>query len=487
MRRSSVVDAKQKVVIVGGGITGLAAAYYLQKHAREHQLPLEVKLIEASHRLGGKIQTYVKDGYVIERGPDSFLERKQSAARLAKEVGLGDKLVNNGTGKSYVLVKGRLHSMPGGSIMGIPTEIAPFITTGLFSWPGKFRAAADFFMPKSPAGKDQTLGEFFRRRLGDEVVENLIEPLLSGIYAGDIDNLSLMSTFPQFYQVEQKYGSLILGMKKATPPKKPARGETDKKKGMFLSFSTGLQSFVDAIESKLEVGSVLKGTRVDSIIKDEDAYAINLTSGETLYADSVLVSSQHGAAVQMFSQYDHIFEGFKNMPSTSVATVAMAFPKEAIKKDIDGTGFVVSRNSDYTITACTWTHKKWLHSAPEGKALLRCYVGRAGDEAVVDLPDDEINKIVLDDLRKTMNITAEPEFSIITRWNNAMPQYTVGHKQRIEKLKKDLEDELPGIFVAGGSYEGLGLPDCIDQGEAAVQKIIEHLGHKAAEKTPIHS
>jgi protoporphyrinogen/coproporphyrinogen III oxidase len=469
----------KKAVIVGGGITGLAAAYYLQKYARESQLPLEVKLVEASHRVGGKMQTFVKDGFVIERGPDSFLERKESAGRLAREVGLGEKLVNNSTGKSYVLVKDKLHPMPGGSVMGIPTQIGPFVTTGLFSWPGKFRAAGDFFMPPSKVKGDQSLGEFFRRRLGDEVVENLIEPLLSGIYAGNIDNMSLLSTFPQFYQVEQKYGSLILGTKKTTPApkKKPAVGQ-DKKKGMFLTVTSGLQSFVDAIEAKLEPGSVLKGVRVDKVSKQDGAYRLRLSNGETLEADSILVSAPHEAALHMFADHEHIFDPFRDIPSTSVATVAMAFPETAIKQDIDGTGFVVSRNSDYTITACTWTHKKWPHTTPEGKALLRLYVGRPGDEAVVDLPDDEIIKIALEDLNKTMDIKAQPEFAVVSRWKEAMPQYTVGHKERVAKLKNDLANELPGVFVGGSSYEGVGLPDCIDQGESAVEKIMSYLNLK---------
>ncbi|WP_174730638.1 protoporphyrinogen oxidase [Mesobacillus harenae] len=471
-----MVDEKQKVVIVGGGITGLAAAYYLQKHARDNQLPLEVRLIEASHRLGGKMQTVVKDGFVIERGPDSFLERKESAARLAKEVGLGDKLVNNGTGKSYVLVKDRLHPMPGGSVMGIPTEIRPFISTALFSWPGKFRAAADFVMPPSKEENDQSLGSFFRRRLGDEVVENLIEPLLSGIYAGDIDNLSLMATFPQFFEVEQKHGSLIRGMKKGTPvQKKPVKAGTSQRKGIFLTVTTGLQSFVEAIEAKLEPGTVLKGVRVDRVAKEEAGYKLRLSDGTFDKADAILVSAPHESALNMFSDNENIFEEFINMPSTSVATVALAFPEEAVKQDIDGTGFVVSRNSDYSITACTWVHKKWPHSTPKGKVLLRCYVGRAGDEAVVDLSDEEIIKTVMDDLKKTMDISAEPEFSVISRWKDSMPQYTVGHKDRVDRLKKSLKQELPGVFVGGSSFEGLGLPDCIDQGEAAVEAILTYL------------
>lgn len=454
-------------------MTGLTAAYYLQKIAHEQQLSLDVKLIEASHRLGGKMQTYVNHGYVIERGPDAIIERKQSAARLAKEVGMADKLVHNTAGKSYILVKDRLYSMPGGAIMGIPTEIGPFVTTGLFSWAGKMRAAADFVLPRSTPKQDQSLGEFFRHRLGDEVVENLIEPLLSGIYAGDLDNMSLMSTFPQFYEAEQKYRSLVVGMKKMAPPRSKQQ-QTAKKKGAFLAFTGGLQSFVNAIEAKLELGSVLKGYRVQTISKKENGYDMILSDGDVIYADSVIMAVPHQVVQTMLPEYE-FFKPFKQVPSTSVATVALAFPKEAIEKDIDGTGFVVSRNGDYTITACTWLHKKWPHSTPAGKVLLRCYIGRPGDETVVDLSDDEIVKIVLADLSKTMNINMEPELAVISRWKQAMPQYTVGHKERIEKATNGLLEQLPGIFIAGSSFNGLGLPDCVDQGEEAVAKVLRFL------------
>lgn len=467
-------EVNKKVVILGGGITGLTTAFYLQKKAREKQLPIEVILIEATNRLGGKLQTVVKDGFVIERGPDSFLARKKSAARLAKEVGIEDLLVSNTAGKSFILAHDRLHPMPGGSIMGIPTQITPFITTQLFSFAGKMRAALDFVLPKSEPVQDQSLGLFFRRRLGNEVVENLIEPLLSGIYAGDIDQMSLMSTFPQFYEVEQKYRSLVLGMKKGTPAPQKSTGANEKKTGAFLTPRTGLHSFVEAIEAKLEPQSVIKGQRVHHVWKTSDGYHIKLNSGEVLDADCVVSALPHYTLKGIFSDHK-FFEAFDEMPATSVANVALAFSKEAIKKDIDGTGFVVARNNDYTMTACTWLHKKWPHSCPEDKALLRCFVGRAGDETVVDLSDDQIVKNILEDMNKTMNITMEPEFAIISRWKNAMPQYTVGHKQRVHFVQENVEKELPGVFLAGSSFEGLGVPDCIDQGEAAVKKVLKYL------------
>ncbi|MEH7255268.1 protoporphyrinogen oxidase [Neobacillus niacini] len=472
-----MTEEKQVVAIIGGGIAGLTAAFYLQKLIIEKKLPIEIKLIEASHRLGGKMQTVMKDGFTIERGPDSFLARKTSMIKLAKEVGMEDQLVSNSTGKSYVLVKDKLYSMPGGSIMGIPTEIGPFITTGLFSIPGKIRAAADFVLPKSAGNVDQSLGEFFRRRLGNEVVENLIEPLLSGIYAGDIDKMSLMSTFPQFYQVEQKYRSLILGMKKNAPAKPKNEEPAEKKKGAFLTFKSGLQSFAEAIEGKLDPKSVLKGHRVGKITKTNKQYELNLNNGETLIADCVVAATPHKITQTMFSDY-WFFDPFKSVPSTSVATVALAFPEEAIKTDIDGTGFVVSRNGDYSITACTWTHKKWAHSTPKGKVLLRCYVGRAGDETIVDLSDDRIINIVLDDLRRTMDIGMQPEFAVVSRWKDSMPQYTVGHKQRLETINSNIKSELPGVFLASASFGGVGLPDCIDQGVEAVKGVLNYLNVK---------
>jgi protoporphyrinogen/coproporphyrinogen III oxidase len=286
-----------------------------------------------------------------------------------------------------------------------------------------------------------------------------------------------MSTFPQFYEVEQKYRSLILGMKKNTPSKPKTQQPDEKKKGAFLTFKSGLQSFAEGIEAKLDPNSILKGHRVDKITKTNAQYKLYLNNGETLTADCIIAATPHKITQSMFSDY-RFFDPFKSVPSTSVATVALAFPEEAIKNDIDGTGFVVSRNGDYSITACTWTHKKWAHSTPKGKVLLRCYVGRAGDETIVDLSDDRIIQIVLDDLSRTMDIGMQPEFAVVSRWKDSMPQYTVGHKQRLETIRKHIKSELPGVFLASASFGGVGLPDCIDQGEEAVKGVLEYLNVK---------
>ncbi|MFD1037684.1 protoporphyrinogen oxidase [Virgibacillus byunsanensis] len=461
----------KKIVIVGGGITGLSAAFYLQKEIKEKQLDYEVKLVEAGDRLGGKIQTKRKDGFTIEQGPDSFLARKKPAVKLIEELGMSDQLVRNGTGQSYILVDNKLHKMPSGAFMGIPTRVRPFLFSGIFSPKGKLRAGFDFILPKGKEVSDQSLGVFFRHRFGNELVENLIEPLLSGIYAGDIDDMSLMATFPNFYHVEQEHRSLIKGLQKTMPKPKKSTG---KKPGMFYSLTNGLESIVEQIENQLDEGIVSLNTAVDHIEKKEHGYHLLLSNGEAYKADAVIMATPHYTLSKMFSQYD-FFDTFKDVPATSVANVAMAFDKSAITKDIDGTGFVVSRNSDFRITACTWTHKKWPASTPNGKALLRCYIGRPSDQSVVDLSDEEIKEIVLTDLNKTMNITQAPEFSVITRWKNAMPQYTVGHKERIKKVRNEANKQIPGVFLTGSSYEGIGVPDCIDQGEKAVLDVLEFL------------
>lgn len=465
---------KKRVIIVGGGITGLSTAYYLQKQAREKSLPIQVKLIEASNRLGGVISTEKRDGFVIERGPDSIIARKKSALRLIEEVGLQDKIISNTAGKSYIFARGKLHTMPEGSFMGIPTKVTPFAKSGLFSPIGKLRAAGDFILPKGEPKSDQSLGAFFRRRLGNEVVDNLIEPLLSGIYAGDIDELSLMALFPNFYEMEQEHRSLVLGLNRTMPKPAKASKQAASKKGMFISLSTGLEELITEVEKRLEAGTVLKGMAVEKVAKAENGYMVTLADGNVEQADSVVIATEHFHAQRMLADYSFM-DVFKEMPSNSVANVAMAFPKSVIEKDIDGTGFLVSRNSDFRITACTWTHKKWPGTTPEDMALLRCYVGKPDDQEIVEMSDEEIINIALSDLNKTMNITAKPLFHIVTRWKKAMPQYTVGHLERMGKVKASLSAELPGVYLAGGSFDGVGIPGCIDQAENAVEKVIGYL------------
>ncbi|PYZ94125.1 protoporphyrinogen oxidase [Salipaludibacillus keqinensis] len=466
---------KQRIAVIGGGMTGISAAFYLQEEIKAQRIDAEYVLYEANDRLGGRIQTDYTDGFIIEQGPDSFLARKTSMTELAKDIGMADELVDNASG-AFILHQNKLFPMPEGAVMGIPTQWLPFIKTGLFSPKGKARAAFDLVLPKTTEeGVDLSLGHFFRNRLGNEVVDHLIEPLLSGIYAGNIDRLSLQATFPQFQQMEAKYRSLILGMKTSMAKNQGGQASSKepkgKKKGMFLTFQGGLQTMVDRVEEKLDDDSVKKNMALIKIEKESERYRLFFEDGSEDLVDRVLLTTPHQHASSVF-QSETFMKPIKEIPATSVATVALAYPKEAIKKDIDGTGFVVSKKTNYSITACTWTHKKWKHSAPEGYALLRAYIGKAGDDKIVGEPDEVILDKVKQDLDHIMKIDGDPLFYRIKRWKESMPQYEVGHLERLKVVRQNLASKYPGVRLVGASYNGIGLPDCIDQAKTAVKELV---------------
>lgn len=465
-----MAEQTHKVIIVGGGITGLSAAYYLQKQAIEQGLDIEITLVEAAHRLGGKIQTLHKDGFVIERGPDSFVSRKNSIQQLAKELGIEDQLVQSAPGKTYVAVENQLYSIPAGTVMGVPTNFGSFLTSGITSWFGKARALGDFTLPISTTLEDQPLGKFLRRRFGNELVENLIEPLFSGVFAGDIDRLSLKATFPELLETEQQHRSLMRGLKKNQVS--DYRAFNTEKKGMFQTFTGGLETLVLTLEKELENCSILKGVKVEKLEQHNSQAKLQLNNGSTITADGVILALPHSALPTLFDPLG-LLKGLKDMPSTSIATVSIAFPEGAVAPDKDIMGFVVARNSDFTITACSAAHLKWPSLIPPGKIVYRSFIGRVGDEAVVELSDKEIVKAVLEDLHKLLDIQAEPEFTVVSRMKEAMPQYVVGHEERIALAKKELREVLPMVQIAGGSFEGFGLPACVDQGKAAASQLIE--------------
>src|SRR5690625_2986294 len=308
------MNEAKKIVIVGGGITGLSAAYYLQKEIKEKHLPYEVKLVEAGDRLGGKINTIKKDGFTIERGPDSFLERKKPAGKLAEELGMTDQLVRNGTGQAYILVHNKLYKMPKGSYMGIPTQLRPFLFSDIYSAKGKLRSGMDLIRSRSKTQKDQSLGTFLRGRFGNELVDSLLEPLIAGVYSSDIDQMSLQATFPNFYELEQKHGSLIKGLRASMPER---RRNTGKKAGQFLAFKNGFASIVEALEKRLNEDQVITMNQtVDHVEKKDHGYHLLLSNGEVYKADAVIMATPHNALPKIFSQYD-MFKKFLEIPMSS--------------------------------------------------------------------------------------------------------------------------------------------------------------------------
>ncbi|KEO85129.1 protoporphyrinogen oxidase [Tumebacillus flagellatus] len=484
---------EKRVIVVGGGITGLATAYYIDTKARAAGKSVKVTLFEADDKLGGKVQTERIDGFTMERGPDSFLARKVAALNLIRELGIDDELVgqNPSSRKTYILHRKKLHRIPAGMNVGVPTQFVPFATTGLLSWRGKIRAGLDLVKPKAEVKGDQSIGLFLERRLGKEVVDYLAEPLLAGIYAGDLRNLSLRSTFPHLEGLEQKYGSLIKGMlaqaaqakaEQKTPPN-PELGARPIPNSVFLSFRSGLYRLIERLEYVLEQNGVeiRTGVAVRKVEKAEGEnaapYSVTVETGETLSADAVVLTAPTYDCARVLPEQFKQKAYLTQLPYVSVANVVMAFGKGAVDPDlVDGSaGFVVPRKEGRTITACTLTSNKWLHTAEKGKTLMRFYVGRAGDEQIVDKSDNDIIEKVRKDLYDTMRVDAQPLFTRITRWRKAMPQYTVGHLDRVKEFVEASRKELPGVYFAGSGYYGLGIPDCIGQGLSTAEQLLQDL------------
>jgi protoporphyrinogen/coproporphyrinogen III oxidase len=481
------MNSEKRILVLGGGITGLTTAYYLQKQLKKQHSPYTVTVLEQSNHWGGKINTERVDGFVIERGPDSFLGRKQAIIDLSLELGLEGEFVgtNPAARKNFIFHDKKLHLMPPGLILGVPTQMGPFVQTGLISPLGKLRAAMDLFIPAKRDQSDESLGAFLQRRLGRAVAENIAEPLLSGIYAGDTSVLSLKATFPQFMAIEQKYGSLIKGMMLSRKPgATPGAGVAPSpkvpdiaKKSMFLSYRKGLSTLVERLVHVLtELGVELQlNQTVQKVVRDKDQYHVQTAKGKQWVADALVFATPAYVTRQLLEDVKGV-EKLADIPYVSVANVALAFDKKTINHPLDASGFVIPRNEGRKITACTWTSSKWLHTSPEDKVLLRCYVGHSRNQSMVEHSDEELLADVLGEVKDIMGIAAKPIFYRVTRWRKAMPQYLVGHLERLQQVRALLEKERPGVYIAGAGFQGVGIPDCIQQGKDAAKIVLDYIG-----------
>lgn len=431
----------------------MAAAYYA-KQAGAH-----VTLYEASDRIGGKIKTIYRDGFVLECGPDGYMARKPTLTELITELGLDDDLVRSMTGTSYIYVRNRLRQMPAGSVMGIPTKFWPMVKTDLFTWRGKFRAGMDLVLPRVYAGSDISLDTFFRARLGSEVVEAMIEPLLSGIYNGTLDDMSIESTFPQFITIEQKTRSLILGMKALTPPVQA--GVKPREAGKFLSLGQGLGVLIEALRPSID--RLCLGTRVAAVRPHE----VVLEDGTVESFDGIVLATSPNALGPLLGLPEA--ERLSSLKRTSSITVLAAFEKADVEA-LDGTGYVIAKGEGNALTACSWMHKKWPHMAPENKALLRVYIGSAFVPDLLTESDETIADFALRELRKIQHV-GNPIFTRVERHVDTMPQYEVGHKQYVRAFEETLSS-LDGVEACGAILHGVGLPDCVDSAKQAVTRIM---------------
>lgn len=472
-----------RVVIVGGGIAGLAAAQRLMQKTPD----LAVTLIESDSRLGGKIVTDRVDSFVIEGGPDTFLSYKPRGLGLCRELGLEDRLhgTNERIRRTYVMRGDQLHELPEGFTGLIPTRFGPMVKTGLISPLGKLRMGLDYVIPPRSLNGDESLAAFVERRLGRELYDRLIEPLMGGIYAGDGERLSLAATFPQLRQAELEHGGLIKGVL-AAKAKTPVLQPGAKKWAAFLTPTLGLAEIVEALEAKLRGANadVQLGKRVARVEAASPGYGVILENGKTLHADAIILATPAFATADLISNLDaQISTALRGIPYVSTATVSVAYPLADIPRLLDGYGYIIPRTEGRAILACTWTSTKFPHRAPEGFGLIRAFIGRAGQEGVLEGTNDELLKLVRDELRRTLGITAPPLLHRIFRWRKAMPQYTLGHLDRLAVIEGRLIAH-PGLFVAGNAYRGIGIPDCIASGEAAAEAVLKFLPWPSSEHAP---
>ncbi len=486
--------AMKHFVVVGGGIAGLSAAYHLQKEALETDIPHQLTILEADSYWGGKIITDRVDGFVVEGGPDTFIVTKPWAVQLCKELGLSGRLkgTNPNQKNTYILHNEHLHPLPGGLTMMIPTEFGPMIRTGLLSWPAKVRMGMDFLLPPATENGDESLGEFVTRRLGRQAYERLIEPLMSGIYAGDGDRLSLQATFPYLRELEVDHGGLVKGAlalrkQRARRLRQEKRNNGHKtppgSRSIFLTPITGLAEIVEALVSHLEAGGadMRLNTPVVEALPHEDGFSLHLNIGEIIHCDGLVLATPAYISGDLVTGFaPELARELRAIEYVSTATVSLAYQESDLIRPLDGYGYVIPRGEGRKALACTWTSTKFPHRAPQGYALVRVFIGRAGQEK--DLPWDEagLQALAQEEVRQTLGITAEPQMARVYRWDKAMPQFNIGHPARLARIDGLVRD-IPGLGLAGNGYQGIGIPDCINSGQQAADQVLE------AVSTPVKS
>jgi oxygen-dependent protoporphyrinogen oxidase len=449
------------VVVVGGGIAGLAAALELLELVG----PERVVLIERAPQLGGKIQTEYHDGFLIEAGPDSFLSSKPEGIALCRTLGIADSLVGTlpAEHRSSVRRGGRLYELPEGITGLIPSRLTPLLLSPLLSIKGRARAGLDLVLARRSADGEESIAGFVRRRLGGEAWDWLVEPLLSGIYAGDGATLSVDATFPQLAAIEREHRSLIRGLTRQP------RGEGGPP---FLTPRRGMGEIVTALETSLSGCRLIRGAAVTGVTAGGGGFRIRLDDGSTLAAGSVVLAAPAFVSARLVAPLDgELADRLDAFGFTSTATVALAYAAKALPRPLRGYGYLRPRAEGGPIVACTWASAKWPGRAPSGQVLLRAFVGRAGCEEPASWSEADLLALVRTELKEVLGITETPALHRIYRWPKGMPQYTIGHQQRLARVEQSLARH-PGLAIAGHSYHGIGIPDCIRSGRRAARALV---------------
>lgn len=490
----------KRIIIIGGGVAGLGAAYKVTRAASEGHA-VEFILIEKDSRLGGKILTEIvqdpsgQGRFIVDGGPDCFLTEKPACHRIAKLAGIFDDELptDDSRRRTWILSRGELHQMPDGVMMFAPTKFVPFATTGLFSWPGKIRMAMDLFIPpkKVPPGalNDETLESFVVRRMGRECLDRLAEPLVGGVHASDPTQMSLAATFPRLLDMEQKYGSLLKAfiavrrkveaMRRKYPPK-----PGEKRRTFFTSFLKGMQQLTDAMADAAGRDRMHIGKAVTLLHRTGDrGWSAQLSDGSAVEGDAVIIATESWGAEPLIRPHDEsIADALAEIPASSSGTVSMAFNEGEVGFDLNAFGVLCPLVEGRALMAATYSSTKWPGRAPKGKVLLRGFVGGPHNQEIMEHSDEDLVQTVLAAFRDILGLSpiAKPLFSRVFRWHLGMPQYTLGHLERVARIE-ERSARIPGLAFAGGSYRGVGVPNCIESGERAVSKILREWNIDLAE------
>lgn len=449
-----------RVVVVGGGIAGLAAARRLGSIAPD----AAIVLVEREERLGGKIRTEHVDGFVVEAAPDSFLTRKARGVGLCDELGLSGELIvrrpeHRG---SFVRHGDHLHPLPEGLTGMIPTSLEALEESELLSSEGKVRFASEPDVPPRPGHEDESVAAFVSRRFGREAYEALVEPLMTGIYGGDGDQLSLQATFPQLRAIELTHGSVLRGLSGPVDDRPP-----------FVSLRGGMSVLVEALAAALERTEARTGRAAATVSCDDRGFRVEIADGETVEADGVVLATPAFVTAQLVAELDReLARAHAEIPYASSVVITLAFSRAEVVP-LDGYGYVVPRAAGGDVLACTWSSQKWEHRAPDEAVLLRVYAGRYGGRDVTRVTNEQLVDLAREEIG-FLGVSAEPFFVRVQRWPLGMPQYVLGHLDRVERIERALR-AYPGLAVAGAAYRGVGIPDCIASGEAAAESVARAL------------
>jgi oxygen-dependent protoporphyrinogen oxidase len=485
--KSGVVErrASDRVVVIGGGLSGLAAAHRLASRAGGPRRPVELVLLEAKDRLGGAVWTDREAGFVLEGGADSFITTKPWAFDLCRQLGLGDQLIGPDPKfrRSFVVRDGRLLPVPEGFVLMAPRRIGPILTTPILSLRGKLRMLLDLVRPRRVDDADESLAAFVKRRLGREALDRLVQPLVGGIYTADPNELSVKATLPQFHAMEREHGGLIRGaIAQARAAKGTDRNASGARYDLFASLIDGMETLPRALAASLPSGSIRTDSPVRRVTRPEPGgpWVVEPLDGPPIEADGVVLATEAHAAARLLDSHDpELALHLRSIPYASSAIVTVAYDRDAVAHPLDGFGVVVPAIEGRKILAVSFTSKKFPGRAPAGTVLMRVFVGGAMQPDLYELDDVAIEAIVLDELASLLGARGTPRLLRLARHPRAMPQYTLGHLERVATIRHRLARH-PRLALAGNAFDGVGVPDVIRSGQEAADALLRALADPAA-------